>query len=174
MRMRLQPLMHPRMQPVPRSRQRGFTLIELLVSLTLLALLASVAMPLSDLVSRRGKETELRQDLILIRGALDAYKRAADAGDIAKSVDESGYPPNLRVLVDGVENKRDSGGKKIYFLRRLPADPMCDCGSKAAEDTWVARSYASSPESFSSGDDVYDIRSSSRKEGINGIPYDKW
>ena len=69
--------MRPATRPACRSRQRGFTLIELLVSLTLLALLASVAMPLSDLVTRRGKETELRQDLILIRTALDAYKRAS-------------------------------------------------------------------------------------------------
>jgi general secretion pathway protein G len=157
-----------------RPRQSGFTLIELMVSLTLLALLASVALPLKELVARRGKESELRRDLMTIRGAIDAYKREADAGDIAKSADESGYPPNLRVLVDGVENRRDPNHKKIYFLRRLPADPMCDCGGKPPEDTWETRSYASDADSFSSGDDVFDIRSSSKSEGINGIPYEKW
>ncbi|KVK98982.1 type II secretion system protein [Burkholderia ubonensis] len=159
----------------PAARQRGFTLIELLVSLTLLALLASVALPFEEVVSRRNKESELRHDLIVIRNAIDAYKRAVDAGDIEKSVDQSGYPPNLRVLVDGVVNKRDPNQKMIYFLRRLPADPMCgDCAGKAPEDTWQTRGYASDADSFSPGDDVYDIRSTSKREGLNGIPYDKW
>jgi general secretion pathway protein G len=155
-------------------RQHGFTLIELLVALTLLALLVSVALPLNALVGKRAKESELRRDLMTIRTAIDAYKRSADAGDIAKSVDESGYPPNLHVLVDGVESKRDPNGKKIYFLRRLPADPMFEGTAKSPEDTWETRSYESSADSFSSGDDVYDIRSSSKTEGINGIPYNQW
>lgn len=158
-----------------RHRQRGFTLIEVMVALTLLALLASVALPLNELVARRARESELQRDLIALRSAIDSYKRAADAGHIEKSAEQSGYPPNLRVLVDGVEDKSDPNSKKIYFLRRLPADPMCEhCDGKPPEDTWATRSYASSPDSFTSGDDVYDIRSTSKKEGIDGIPYDKW
>ena len=76
--------------------------------------------------------------------------------------------------MDGVESKRDPSGKKIYFLRRLPVDPMFDSTPKSPEDTWETRSYESSADSFSSGSDVYDIRSSSKTEGINGIPYNQW
>ena len=78
------------------------------------------------------------------------------------------------MLVDGVDNKHDPNHKKIYFLRRLPADPMCDGSGKPPEDTWDTRSYASDANSFSAGDDVFDIRSRSKSEGINGVPYDKW
>ncbi|WP_207001683.1 prepilin-type N-terminal cleavage/methylation domain-containing protein [Trinickia mobilis] len=153
---------------------RGFTLVEMLVVLTLLALLASVAMPLNDLVKRRAKETELKQALTSIRGAIDAYRAATADGQIEVAVNKSGYPPDLRVLVEGATDQREADGKKIYFLRKLPADPMCDCPGKSAEETWQTRSYASSPDSFSSGDDVYDVRSSNKKEGINGIPYNEW
>ena len=89
-----------------RRRARGFTLIELMVAMSLLALLATVALPLTDLVKRRSDEAELRRVLVVIRSALDAYKAAADDGRIERSVDASGYPPDLRALVDGVEDKK--------------------------------------------------------------------
>ncbi|MFC5430818.1 type II secretion system protein [Paraburkholderia denitrificans] len=158
----------------PRRRARGFTLIELLVALTLLALLATVALPLSDLVKRRANEAELRRALVTIRTALDAYKRAADAGRIERSVDESGYPEDLRALVDGVEDKKSANGERLYFLRRIPADPMCDCEGTAPEAMWETRSYASDPDAFSPGADVFDVRSRNRMEGLNGVPYHQW
>jgi len=89
-------------------------------------------------------------------------------------VGESGYPPDLRVLIDGVHDKGAAQDKKLYFLRRLPRDPFCRCDGRSAEQTWETRSYDSSPEAFASGEDVYDIRSFSRKEGSNGIPYYEW
>ncbi|MBR8311934.1 type II secretion system protein [Burkholderia dolosa] len=162
--------MHGRMH----GRMRGFTLIELMVALTLLALLAAVALPLNELVKRRADEAELRRSLMVIRAALDAYKAASDDGRIERSADASGYPPNLRTLVDGVEDKTSPGSARLYFLRRIPADPMCECNGKAADETWETRSYASDPASFSSGDDVFDIRSTNREEGLNGVPYSQW
>ena len=53
----------------------------------------------------------------------------------------------------------------LYFLRRLPADPMCEsCEGTDAADTWETRSYDSSAESFSSGRDVFDLRSRSERK----------
>ncbi|VVE20681.1 type II secretion system protein [Pandoraea commovens] len=154
--------------------QRGFTLIEVLVALTLLALIASAALPLTDLVQRRAKETELRHALTTIRSALDAYKRASDEGRIEKSVDASGYPPSLDVLAEGVKDRKSPEGKRIYFLRRVPVDPLCNCPGVRASETWETRSYMSSPTAFMSGKDVFDIRSKSDKVGINGTPYNQW
>lgn len=157
-----------------RSAQRGFTLIELMVALTLLALLTVVAMPLNDLVKQREKESELRRALITVRTAIDAYKRAADEGRIDRAADASGYPPELSVLVNGATDKKSLDGRKIYFLRKLPADPMCDCPDTPAADTWETRTYEDPPGQFSGGRDVFDIRSKQSGMGINGTPYNEW
>jgi prepilin-type N-terminal cleavage/methylation domain-containing protein len=102
------------------ASQRGFSLIEVVLTLALLGLLASMAAPLTETVVRRGKEQQLREALYQIRDAIDAYKRAFDAGYIEKALDSSGYPPNLQVLVEGVRDVRSAKGAKFYFLRRIP------------------------------------------------------
>jgi general secretion pathway protein G len=148
-------------------KNRGFTLIELLFTVSILALLATVAMPLAELAVKRGKETELRQTLRQVREAIDSYKRAADDGAIERAADASGYPPSLAALAEGVPDKRKTDGSKLYFLRRVPKDPL------SGED-WGLRSYASSAESPQPGKDVYDIYSKSEASGLNGIPYRQW
>src|ERR1700688_2414592 len=90
------------MEPI-RLRQSGFTLIELVVTLTLVSVLALVAVPLYEVTVARTKESELRAALRQIRTALDAYKYAADNGTISKGAADSGYPANLVVLVQGVD-----------------------------------------------------------------------
>ncbi|MGL6041527.1 MAG: type II secretion system protein, partial [Deefgea sp.] len=50
---------------------RGFTLIELMVTLTILAVLATVALPLSQVAATRNREDELRRGLWQIRNGLD-------------------------------------------------------------------------------------------------------
>jgi general secretion pathway protein G len=82
---------------------RGFTLIELVVTLTLVSVLAMVAVPLYEVTVTRTKESELRSALREIRTALDAYKTAADTGIISKGLADSGYPPTLKTLVEGVD-----------------------------------------------------------------------
>ncbi len=84
-------------------RVRGFTLIELVVTLALVSLMAMVAVPLYEVTSIRMKEMELRTALRQIRTALDAYKDAADGGKVQKDASDSGYPPSLKVLVEGVD-----------------------------------------------------------------------
>ena len=82
---------------------RGFTLIELVVTLALVGLMAMVAVPLYEVTAVRMKEAELRTALRQIRTALDAYKDASDTGKIQKDPSDSGYPPSLKVLVEGVD-----------------------------------------------------------------------
>ncbi len=84
------------------TESRGFTLIEMVVVVMIVGILASAAMPLMALHKRRTQEAELKESLRTLRRAIDAYKQAADKGDIAKRPDDSGYPPSLDVLVKGV------------------------------------------------------------------------
>ena len=148
-------------------KARGFTLIELMVVVAIVALLASVAAPLAELTWQRGKEQDLRHALREIRDALDAYKRAGDDGRIEKKADTSGYPPTLQTLVDGVEDKTDPAKAKLYFLRRIPRDPIT-----GAE--WGLRSYASPANDPQEGKDVYDVYSQSEELGLNKVPYREW
>lgn len=157
-----------------RQRRRGFTLIELLMTLAIISILAAAAFPLSEMSARRMKERELREALWQIRAAIDAYKQATDDGRIPRISNQSGYPPDLRTLVEGVANAKDPGGGKIYFLRRVPRDPFADDPSVPADRTWGKRSYASPPDEPREGADVFDVFSTSDKAGLNGVAYREW
>lgn len=152
----------------------GFTLIELVVTLVIVALLSTVALPLSELVVQRQHEQELRVALREIRTAIDAYKQAWDEGRITPSVGKSGYPASLALLIEGINDPSDPNAKaKIYFLRRIPRDPFADASLSAIE-TWGKRSYASSADSPQEGEDVFDVYSRAAGKDLRGIPYRDW
>ena len=96
-----------------KPRRIGFTLIELIVTVAIVAILASVAMPMLQMSVQRNKEIELRANLRHMREAIDAYKKAADEGRIKKSIEETGYPPNLEILVNGVVDEKDINKNKL-------------------------------------------------------------
>jgi len=130
---------------------------------------------MTELVVQRSKEQELRLALRQIRGALDAYRQAVDEGRVIHSIQQSGYPPSLKVLVDGVPDASSPDRKrKIYFLRRIPRDPTFLDASRPDEETWGMRSYASSFDAPEAGEDVFDVYSLSPGVGLNGIRYRNW
>ena len=157
-----------------RCADRGFTLVEMLAVVTIVGMLAAAAQPLAVWVHKRQREAELRQALRQLRGGLDAYWQAAKEGRITLKVGDSGYPPDLDSLVHGVPDASDpQRQRRLYFLRRLPRDPLADTSLPAAE-TWALRSYDSPPESPAPGKDVFDVHSRSEGLALDGSRYRDW
>lgn len=154
------------------SRQ-GFTLIEMLITLAILSILALTAMPLAKTAIKREKEIQLRRNLRVIREALDAYKRLADEKKIEVEEDSEGYPPNLDILVEGVEVKEEKDGEEririIKFLRRIPKDPLTNSYE------WGLRSYQDEADSnVWGGENVYDVFTLSPGTAFDGTKYREW
>jgi general secretion pathway protein G len=148
-----------------RSGECGLTIVELIVTITILAILASAAMPIARVRVKREKERELRRDLWEMRDAIDHYKDAADKGGFQTKVDSFGYPPDLDTLVKGV----DVQGKKIKFLRRIPVDPM------TGRTDWGQRSMQDDADSTSwGGQNVFDVYTLSQGTGLDGTKYQEW
>ncbi len=161
---------HAQGLPCPPSRKgaAGVTLIELIIAMAILAILMSGILPLSYMTYKRSREIELRQNLRIIRKALDDYKEQVDAGTIPKADEDSGYPPNLDILVEGVESA-DAVPVIYKFLRRIPRDPMNE------EGEWGLRAYADDAGSgVWGGQDVYDVYSQSDEQALDGSYYRDW
>lgn len=99
----------------------GFTLIEMMVTLAIIAVLATLVVPMAQISVQRSKEQELRLALREIRNAIDAYKRASDEGRLPRDSNSNGYPASLQILVDGVGDDKHPKRQKIRFLRRFTA-----------------------------------------------------
>ena len=158
----------PKHRPRLKGACAGVTLIELIIAMAILSILMSGILPLSYMAYKRSREIELRQNLRIIRSALDEYKKKADEGRIPKATDESGYPAELAALVEGVEST-DAVPVIFRFLRRIPPDPMTEDGE------WGLRAYSDEPGSnIWGGEDVYDIYSQSEEQALDGTYYRDW
>jgi general secretion pathway protein G len=143
----------------------GVTLIELIIVVTILAILATAAIPAVKFTVKRQKERELRADLWEMRRAIDAYKDVADLGGIQTKADSNNYPPDLQTLVEGVDVK----GKKMRFLREIRKDPM------TGNTDWGLRSNQDEPDSDSfGGQNVFDVYSKSQGTALDGSKYNTW
>jgi general secretion pathway protein G len=152
----------------------GFSLIELLITLAIMAVLVVLVMPMAQIELQRSREQDLRRALWEIRHSIDEYKKASSEKIIPLKAGSSGYPESLDILVQGVPNQRDPKHTKLFFLRRIPRDPMQINAALSDEHSWGLRSYASEANDPREGSDIYDVYSTSPKVGLNGIPYSKW
>jgi len=144
----------------------GYTLAELVMVVALIAVLASMALPVAKFTVKRQKEAELRLALRQIRTAIDEYKRMSDQGLIPVKIGGEGYPEELEELVEGVEIVGQE--TKMRFLRRIPIDPM-------TRDDWELRSYQDDHDATSwGGENIYDVRTSSEGVAIDGTKYADW
>jgi general secretion pathway protein G len=171
------------------QRKKGFTLVEIVVTMAIMALLATLILPVAKTAVKREKEIELRRNLRLLREAIDAYKKLADEKKIEVEEDSEGYPPDLETLVKGVEVKggtstagttasgeaakksatASSEPKTVKFLRRIPKDPMTDSLD------WGLRSYQDKPDSDDwGGENVYDVYTKSNATALDGTKYKDW
>ena len=125
---------------------RGFTLIELLIVMTIIGILASIAVPSYQRSTIKARESVLLEDLYQMRRAIDAY-----------FADHAGYPDSLASLVE----KR--------YLRGVPRDPFT-----GSADTWKTLSPEPASEGEVQGGNVFDVASGSKLVGLNGIPYSEW
>lgn len=130
---------------------RGFTLLELLITLTILAILAAAALPVAEVKAIREKESDLKYALKQIRKGIDDYK-LDHAGD---------YPTSFQQMVND------------HKLRKVYEEPWGATWeyrtSSGAIDEW--KELTGTSQEVQSGDDIYDVRSSSVREGLNGRQY---
>ncbi len=130
-------------------RSAGFTLMELLVVMTIIGILAAIAVPSYQRSLIRAREAVLMEDLYQIRRAIDAH-----------FADKAKYPDSLEGLVEA------------RYLRGLPVDPF------TREADWECLPPEAPVETEGEGEPAAggcaDVHSVSDVVGLNGIPYSEW
>lgn len=154
---------------------RGFSLLEVIVVIAILSVMTTAAIPLVRNTVRREREVELRLALRELRRAIDAYYqyhwRSNGTAIPLEWKTTTGYPKTLEILVEGFTpaNVVGTSGSKVRFLRRIPIDPL------TGSTDWGMRSYKDEHDSTSwSGEDVFDVYTTSYGTALNGTNYKDW
>jgi general secretion pathway protein G len=129
-----------------RVHSAGFTLVELLVVISLISLLAALAMVQYKNSIRRAEEAALATNLFRMRDAIDQYY-----------ADKNKYPASLDSLVsDG-------------YLRQIPDDPITK-----SKDTWVTEPAEPDPANPSADPGIYNVKSGAQGQSMDGRNYADW
>jgi len=129
------------------AAESGFTLLELLIVMTIIATLAAMAIPMYVRNVQAAKEAVLREDLQVMRTAINSY-----------TVDKQKAPQSLPDLVTG------------GYLKKIPNDPIT-----GRNDTWVTTqsdTLASVDQTDSGGID--DVHSGAQQTATDGTAYNTW
>lgn len=126
------------------SHSAGFTLLELMIVISIIIILAAVALPQYQKTMLHARETVLRDDLFQMRKMIDQY--AADKGKLPQSLDE---------LVSA------------HYLREIPEDPITQ------EKDWDAVA-GDDPSAIDGSSGIVDVHSKSPEMGTDGRPYSEW
>ena len=129
-----------------RRNQGGFTLIELLVVISLITLLAAMAVVQYRNSIQKTQEAALKNNLVRMRDAIDQYY--ADKGK---------YPATLDALVSD------------QYLRKIPEDPF----TKSA-DTWQTVPAEPDPGNPSAEPGIYDVKSGAPGQALDGTTFSDW
>jgi general secretion pathway protein G len=126
--------------------ENGFTLVELMIVMLIIAVLLALAVPKYTSSVKQAKEAVLKEDLHVLRGAIDAY-----------TVDKQKAPQSLDDLV--------SAG----YIKSIPEDPFTH-----RADSWqpVMTDTLRSVDQTEPGID--DVHSGSTESSSEGQPYSSW
>ena len=159
------------MKRAENKKQRGFTLLELIIVLAILAILTSMAIPITRNNVKRQREEQLRRSLQELRSAIKAFSRDCNSGmftELESDRFKDCYPKKLDYLVEGMR-VRGTVDKTVRYLRRIPNDPLTnstDWGFRSTEDPPATDSWG--------GENIYDVYTKSLETGLNGIRYKDW
>ncbi len=126
--------------------EQGFTLIELMVVMLIIGVLMGIAIPNYISAVKAAKESVLKEDLHVLRGAIDSY-----------TMDKQKAPQSLQDLVD-------SG-----YLKSIPVDPMT-----RASDSWVVNQSDALHSIDQTEPGIDDVHSGDEEPGSDGQPYSTW